>query len=345
MPFFRSSTMLTALTLCVALTGSAYGQAKPEDKQAKPEDKKQEQQKLSKDEMTQLKALTGLVDAVIAGKEPAPADVKITFQNHFIKSATNVFVPYQLEIGSGKFSSFPVAMYIRAVRKGTVTTAEEPPFADIYFFAANQLVNTGKDTVQVSRALELPPGEFDVHIAMSETPPKNAKTPPKRVVHTQGVTVPDLSAGLTTSSIILAKNLEDAPQQLTPRQQMEQPFTIGGQRITPDFTSTFAKSGEFLFLFMVYNEGATPAGKPDLDVGYTLSRGEEAKPFAKMANTAFNATTLPAEFNLGAGHQVLVAQGLPLATFAPGSYKLAITITDKTNSQNITRTVPFTVTD
>ena len=337
MLFFRSSTMLTALILCVALTGSAYGQAKPEDK-------KEEQQKLSKDELTQLKTLTGLVDSVIAGKEPAPADVKITFRNHFIKSATNIFVPYQLEIGSGKFGSFPVALYVRAVRRGTVTTAEEPPFSDIYFFSANQLVNA-KDTVLLARALELPPGEFDVHIAMSETPPRNAKTPPKRIVHTQSVTVPDLSMGLTTSSIILAKNLEDAPQQLTARQQMEQPFTIGGQKITPDFTSTFAKSGELLFLFLVYNEGASPAGKPDLDVGYTLSRGEEAKPFAKMANTTFNATTLPAEFNLSAGHQVLVAQGLPLATFAPGNYKLTIAITDKTNSQNITRTVPFTVTD
>ena len=337
MPLFRSSTVLTTLTVCMALTGSVYGQAKPEDK-------KQEQVKLSKDEMTQLKTLTGLVDAVIAGKEPAPADVKITFRNHFIKSATNIFVPYQLEIGSGKFSSFPVALYVRAVRRGTVTTAEEPPFSDIYFFSANQLVNA-QDTALLARALELPPGEFDVHIAMSETPPRNAKTPPKRVVHTQSVTVPDLSMGLTTSSIILAKNLEDAPQQLTARQQMEQPFTIGGQKITPDFTSTFSKSGELLFLFMVYNEGATPAGKPDLDVGYTLSRSEEAKPFAKMANTAFNATTLPAEFNLSAGHQVLVAQGLPLATFAAGNYKLTIAITDKTNGQNITRTVPFSVSE
>jgi hypothetical protein len=58
-------------------------------------------------------------------------------------------------------------------------------------------------------------------------------------------------------------------------------------------------------------------------VGYTLSRGAEAKPFAKMPNTSFNATTLPAEFNLSAGHQVLVVQGVPLASFAPGD-RLAI---------------------
>ena len=96
-------------------------------------------------------------------------------------------------------------------------------------------------------------------------------------------------------------------------------------------------------MFLVYNEGAGPAGKPDIEVGYTLTRGAEAKPFAKMPNTLFNATTLPAEFNSSAGHQVMVVQGVPLASLAPGDYKLAIAITDKTNNGAITRTVPFTV--
>ena len=96
-------------------------------------------------------------------------------------------------------------------------------------------------------------------------------------------------------------------------------------------------------MFLIYNEGATPAGKPDIEVGYTLSRGAEAKPFAKMPNTLFNGTTLPAEFNLSAGHQVMVAQGVPLASFAPGDYKLAIAITDKTNNGPLPD-IPFTVT-
>ncbi len=326
------------MIICASLTPAAYGQSKLEEQTA-------EKLKLSKAEMTQYKALTGLVDAVIAGKEPPPADFKLSFQNHFIRSATNVFIPYVLEIGSGKLTSFPVALYVRAFRKGATTAASDPAFSDIYFFAnANSFASTGQDSVQLSRALELPPGDFEVTFALAEAPPKNGRTPPKRVVHAQAVTVPDFSGGLTTSSIVLARNLEEAPQQLTPRQQMEQPFTIGGQKITPAFTPTFATSAELLFMFLIYNEGGTPAGKPDIEVGYTLSRGTEAKPFAKMPNTSFNATTLPAEFNLNAGHQVLVAQGVPLASFAPGDYKLAIAITDKTNSQAITRTVSFTVT-
>jgi hypothetical protein len=190
---------------------------------------------------------------------------------------------------------------------------------------------------------ELPPGDFEVTFAISESPSKNARTPPKRVVHTQALTVPDFSGGLTTSSIVLARGIEAAPQQLTARQQMEQPFTIGGQKITPALTPAFTKSAELLFMFLVYNEGEVSAGKPDIEVGYTLTRGAEAKPFARMPNTLFNATTLPADFNLGAGHQVMVVQGVPLASLAPGDYKLAIAITDKTNSGSIARTVPFTV--
>ena len=53
--------------------------------------------------------------------------------------------------------------------------------------------------------------------------------------------------------------------------------------------------------------------------------------------------TLPNEFNLGAGHQVLVGQGVPLSPFAPGAYKLEIKITDKTDNKSITRDVPFSV--
>ena len=39
----------------------------------------------------------------------------------------------------------------------------------------------------------------------------------------------------------------------------------------------------------------------------------------------------------------IVGQGIPLASFAPGDYKLEIGIADKTNSQAIKRDVPFTV--
>jgi len=334
MPLNRVVCLCAALTLSAAV--SSYGQSKLEEQGP-------EKLKLSKAEMSHFKALSGLVEAVDAGKEPAPADVKVSVQNHFIKSATNIFVPYVLEITGDKFTSFPVALYVRAAAKGNPAAAAAPAFTDVFFANANNFVSAG-DTLQLMRALELPPGEFDITFALSEAPPRNAKTPPKRVVHRHSLTVPDFSKELTTSSIILAKSLDDSPQALTPRQQMEQPFTIGGQKITPTFTPSFAKSGELLFVFLIYNPGATPEGKPDIEVAYTVSRAAEPKPFAKMTNTQFNATTLPPEFSLPAGHQVMVAQGVPLASFAPGEYKLWVAITDKAKTQTIPRDIPFTVT-
>lgn len=313
---------------------------------------KEEPLKLTKPQMEQLEALSGLVDAVMAGKEAAPADAKLKANYHFVKATTNIFVPYLVEVSAGSFTSFPVAVYVRAVQKsgaaapstaGAAKTAQYP-FTDLYFLSdAKMLRPTGAGTAEFNRGLQLPPGEFDLYIAMTETQPKNNKTPPKRVVHTQSLTVPDISSGLTTSSIILAKQFEEAPPQLTAQQQLEQPFTIGGTKITPAFSPIFTKSGELLFVFFIYNQGVGADGKPEVEVSYLFYRANEEKPFSKAATSTFNAKTLPAEFNPSAGHQLVVAQGIPLATFAPGDYKLEISIADKTNSQTVKRDVPFTV--
>lgn len=337
MVFRRVFALAIALALVLTVASVSYAQQKS-----------QEEIRLKKPELAQYQALNALVDAVIAGKEPAPADFKLVFQHHFVRSAAGVFIPYVVEVRSGKLTSFPVAVYVRAIRKPATApaaaTAASYAFTDVYFFTdSKRLRSTGADTTEFTRAMQLPPGEFDLYIAMSETPPRNAKAAARRVVHTQSLAVPDFSKGLTTSSIILGSSLEEAPQQLTAQQQLEEPFTIGGYRITPAFTSTFPKSAELLFAFFVYNEGLSASGKPDFDVNYYFSRVAEAKPFSRAPTTSFNATTLPAEFNLGAGHEVIVGQGIPLSSFAPGDYKVEIRITDNTNKQTITRDVPFTV--
>ena len=192
-------------------------------------------------------------------------------------------MPYVVEVTAGKFTSFPVAVYVRAVQKSSCWRLPAKRAANTRLrictsSTRKRFDRPGADTAEFSRGLQLPPGEFDLYIAMTETPARNSKTPPKRVVHTQSLTVPDLSTGLTTSSIILAKSIEDAPPQLTPQQQLEEPFTIGGNKITPTFTPTFAKSGELLFVFFVYNQGAAASGKPEVDVNYLVlsSRRREA---------------------------------------------------------------------
>ena len=160
----------------------------------------------------------------------------------------------------------------------------------------------------------------------------------------QPLTVPEMNGGLTTSSVILAKALDPAPEQLTGQQQLEQPFTISGYRVVPSFGAPIPMAGELMFVFFIYNEGVAASGKPDLDVEYFFHRGTEEKPFTKLATQSFNATSLPGQFDLNQGHQVFVGQGIPVKdAFKPGDYRLEIKVTDKTNSQTITRSVPFTV--
>jgi hypothetical protein len=359
----RVLAVFGALALTVSVTSTTHAQEKNQDA-GQPQ-----QRKLSNDERKEYVALSELVDAVIAGKQPAPADLKLKFQNHFLKSENTVYVPYMLEISGGTFTSFPVAMYVRAVQKGPAAApvpaaapakpgdkpndkpTDKPiefPFADVYFLTDKNLTTTGDGVAEVGRALALPPGEYTLYIAMRERQPKDKKQgPAKSVVLAQPLSVPDMSKGLTTSSIIIAKELVPAPEQLTGQQQLEQPFTISGYKIVPSFIPAIPQSGELLFVFFIYNEGIAASGKPDVEVEYHFFRAAEEKPFTRLATQSFNATTLPGQFDLNAGHQVFVGQGIPLKsaqmTFAPGEYRLEIKITDKTNSQTITRNVPFTV--
>jgi hypothetical protein len=346
MSFRRVFAATGALVLAASVVVPSYAQ---DQKPAAPE---QQQRKLSNDERREYIALNELVDAVMSGKQPAPADVKLKFQNHFLKSNKNVYVPYLLEVSGGTFSSYPVSMYVRAVMKAEAGAAPAPatkgvdtnwPFADVYFLTEKSMTTAG-DVSELGRALELAPGEYTIYVAMRERQPKDKKQQPKSVVLAQPVTVPDMNAGLTTSSVILAKALDPAPEQLTGQQQLEQPFTISGYRVVPSFGAPISQAGELMFVFFIYNEGTAASGKPDLDVEYFFHRGTEEKPFTKLATQSFNATTLPGQFDLSQGHQVFVGQGIPVKdAFKPGEYRLEIKVTDKTNGQTITRSVPFTV--
>jgi hypothetical protein len=342
MNFRRVSSAAGALVLAAFVSGPALAQEKPAPQE--------QQRKLSNDEKRDYIALSDLVDAVVGGKQPAPSDVKLNLQAHFLKSNENVYIPYIVEVGGGKFSSFPVTMYVRVTQKGaapptTKGTETNWPFADVYFLTDKNLVANG-DLTEIARAVQLAPGDYTIHVALRERPGRDKKVPPKAGYLVSDLSVPDLNKGLTTSSVILATALNPAPEQLSAQQQLEQPFTFSGYKVAPSFGKPIPQSGELMFVFFIYNEGVAANGKPDLDVDYLFYRAKEEKPFTKLATQSFNATTLPGEFNVKSGHQVFVGQGIPVkGAIAPGEYRMEIKITDKTNGQSITRNVPFTVTE
>ena len=245
----------------------------------------QERRKLSKDELASYDAMNALVNSVMSGKQPAPADVKLTFRNHFLKSDNNLYVPYTVEIEPGKLTTTPRrhvypsrsvrsrppmlplsrkrnrtrAVAMRRTRSKTCTSFPEVP-------------------AQLDRAMELPAGDYDVYIAMAERPKdKKAQATAKSVVFTHTLNVPATGTALTTSSVILAKSIEPSAAQLNAQQQLEQPYTISGYKIVPRYTSVIPKAEELVFVFFIYNEGVAASGKAGSRRGLQLLRARARK--------------------------------------------------------------------
>jgi hypothetical protein len=337
MAFRRSFASISALTVVVA-SMSLVAMAQDKGKPPQPP-------KLSRDEQRRAEAMYQLVDNVNAGKVPAPADVMLTWSNHFLLgSEGRTYVPYTLDIEPGKFTSFPVIMYVRLADRNApppAKDAKEPPtFAwfDGYFF------NEPKDG-RISRLLEARPGDYDLYIAMQENTSRNVKQP-RTVLLKRALRVPDFAKELSASDVIFTENIEPNSKQLSPTEQLAEPYTLGGMKLTPARTAEFKKSGVLAFLVIVYNSGAN-ADKPDVVAEYNfyqkLAGGE--KFFNRTSPQTINAQTLPPGFSVAAGHQVVASPGdIPLGSFPEGAYRLEIKVTDKTNNKVITQNAEFAVT-
>ena len=70
---------------------------------------------------------------------------------------------------------------------------------------------------------------------------------------------------------------------------------------------------------------------PDIAVNFRIVRvnGERESPFASLTPQSYNATTMPAEFNLRLGHPMFAAVTAPLATLTRGDYRLKIAVHDR----------------
>jgi hypothetical protein len=71
--------------------------------------------------------------------------------------------------------------------------------------------------------------------------------------------------------------------------------------------------------------------------------GDTEKFFNRTQPQLFNASTLPPQFDVRAGHQVVGGQTIPLASFPEGDYRLEIKVNDKLGTKSVTREVMFTV--
>jgi hypothetical protein len=342
------------LALCIAVafltpTASALAQRTNQP---------QQQPKRSKAEQADIDALSTAVDFAAVGK--AATDVTLKWDmHHFMKNPDGATVfPFVVSVDKTTLPSNDAALYIRMMDKAQVASlaamaaavAEKkeakptvPPnyvWQNIYFMGVPA---DGK----IARAIAVPPGEYELFIAIKEkAKDEKSKTPPKIGVLQKSLVVPDFTTGLTTSEVIVSNAIEQLTQPLSPDKAAENPYTFGPLRLNPVMDGKFAKTGELNVVFWIYNAGlASATSKPDVQVEYNFHQktADAEKFFNKTQPTALNSTTLPAEFDFAKGHQLTEIQSIPLTSFPPGDYRLEIKVTDKTNNRTVTQNVNFNV--
>jgi hypothetical protein len=195
----------------------------------------------------------------------------------------------------------------------------------------------------MARAVALTPGIYDLYVAVKDkgSSPATAKTGVLR--HELTVAALPLTE-LTTSSVILANSLEQMSTPLAPEKQQENPYVFGPLKVQPSIDHRFAGTSDLQVLFWIYGASQT-AGKPDVQVDFSFYQRlpEGDKYFNKTNPQELSGKTLPAEFNLVSGHQLLSSLSVPLTSFPPGDYRLEIKVTDKPSGKSLTNNVTFEV--
>lgn len=300
----------------------------------------------------------------------APGDIPLVWKNDFLKGQNSlIYTPFTVSVEPGKLTSPAVVAYLRVAPKGLtavpapkapVAVAEKDkkknpkdakrdespyPFEDAYF---GELRGAAAQPLRMSRAFAVPAGEYDVYIGLRERPVPGAAAdaPVKVAVLKQELSVPNYHADeLQTSSIIVADKIEQLTAPLAPEAAKERPYVLGEAEIVPAADTKFKKTEELSIVFQVYGVKFGDDKRPDLTVEYAFMQKDASgeKPFNKTPPQAFNAQTLPPNFDPAAGHQIVGGQAVPLATFPEGDFRLEIKITDNKAGKSITRDVLFSV--
>jgi hypothetical protein len=320
--------------------GQAPGSTPPAD--ARPAQPTLEQQDFA--------TLSRFVDEVSAGHQPAPAGVQGAWRgSHFIRSqGSTVYIPFTLAIDRSQLASPAIALYVRVVSEEAAAVPAAPQPAGTrpsYAWDAVHFVDVPPDG-RLARAIALSPGTYHVFVAFKDKT-TGAGVPGGGVgLIRQPLIVPSFAGpDLVTSSVIVARSLEQMAVPLPAEQQQDHPYVFGTLGVRPAVDATFAKDGSLNVLFWIYNASHT-GGKPDVQVEFSFHHrlpGGELKYFNKTPAQPMNASTLPPEFDLMAGHQLLSSLVIPLASFADGDYQLEITITDTPSGRRLTRHVDFTI--
>lgn len=299
-------------------------------------------------------ALVALADAAMHGR-PVASDFRLHWRNDYLKAQQGTFVPFVLAIDAAPLTAPAAVMYVRLIARMPARRppARRAPAGRDERFAVEEvfpidLRNAPAGPVRIARGFSAPPGEYDLVVVVRErVEPDRPGLTRRAGVLTRRLILPDFASDeLTTSSIILADRIAVLDRPPADEQLHEHPYLIGLSEIQPAVDNVLRKDEELIVVFLVYNPFVTPERKFDIEVEYHFySRSGESgeRYFNRTKPQRFTPAIMGPQFDPAAGHPLMAGQGVPLASFPAGDYRLAIKVTDIVTGKSILRDVLFTI--
>ena len=187
------------------------------------------------------------------------------------------------------------------------------------------------------RALALPPGEYDVFVALADRDRVKSSSP---LVARQTIAIPDFWADrLALSSLILARDIRTLKAPLAGRDQVEHPYALGRAEVVPVAAPAFTADEALTVVYQICNYGAPDA---DLTAEYTFYRVDgERHLFNRTNPQELTDADLPPPGPWDTA--AFATQSVPLRPFPPGRYELEVSVRDRLTRSTAKATVAFMV--
>jgi GWxTD domain-containing protein len=166
---------------------------------------------------------------------------------------------------------------------------------------------------QFQKLISLPPGQrYKLDLVLKDV--NSEKMGPRTIP----LATPKYKEGtLESSSIILARSIKKAPQNLNRLDQ----YVLGDLKVVPMVISEYTPDQNLIPYVQIYNVAIDQTTlKPSIEVVYTLKKGSEVVAEVKDLTGA--------SIQLFSGERVVLLAQIPLKNITPGKYTLEITVQD-----------------
>lgn len=229
-----------------------------------------------------------------------------------------------------------------ALEGGETARAPRPvlPFEDFDFRAHATRDSSGAAVLR--RSLTSGPGEYELVVAWTDAAGDGSAV---RVARRDLSLPPASRTGLALSTVIVADDVTVRETPIPATEQASRPYSIGTTDITPARDHILTVDERLALVVQVINPRGTPAGKPDVEVGFRVFRrnGPRDENIGSLAPQSYNQLTLPFDFDVAKGHPIFAAVAVPLRNFKRGEYRIEIAANDRIAGAGVINDVPFTV--